>query len=658
MALRKLLIANRAEVVGRIARSARSLGLQTVAVYSDADRDAWHIAQCDEAVGIGGLASRESYLMAEKLLAAAKLTGADAVHPGYGFLSENADFARSVIDAGLTWVGPSPNTIELMGDKIAAKRIMREAGVPTLPSAELDANSDLSAAAGEVGFPLLVKAAAGGGGKGMRLVHSSGEVTEAVASCRREAGAAFGDDRVFLERFMVKSRHIEVQIFGDSYGNLVHMFERECSIQRRHQKIIEESPSPVLTDAERHGIFAAALVAGRAIDYQNAGTVEFVRGEDGSFSFLEVNTRLQVEHPVTEAVTGVDLVALQLAIAAGEALPFNQGDLVQRGHAIEVRLYAEDPAEDYLPCPGTIVALERGDVPGVRWDAGVTAGSTVSQYYDPMIAKIIGYGRTREQAAAALALELQATNVQGIRTNQDLLTAVLRDDVFLRGMATTAYLEDYFPTNEDRRIVPEPFLLTFACCAVVVCTASGPADAPIPARWRNNPAVDGTISFAVGSQSIACSYCVERDGSWTICLDGVQHRVMARGAHGSDTLTLEIDRRLSTARLGRIDSRAGTSWSVSSRLGRVDLVALPRFPDRHKAHTPGAMTAPMPGNVMLVPVSVGDIVARGALICVIEAMKMELRLEATSDGVITDVFVRVGDQVQAGQSLVVAEAHE
>ncbi len=654
MPLHKILIANRAEIVGRIARTARSLGVQTVAVYSDADRGAWHVSQCDEAVALGGVTPRESYLSVGKLLAAAELTGADAVHPGYGFLAENAGFAERVIAAGLTWIGPSPRVIELMGDKITAKRIMREAGVPTLPSAELAAGSDLSAAGAEVGFPLLVKAAAGGGGKGMRLVESIGDLAEAVASCRREAGAAFGDDRVFLERFMLKPRHIEVQIFGDLHGNLVHLFERECSIQRRHQKIIEESPSPALTAAERDEICSAALVAGRAIGYQNAGTVEFVRGEGGGFSFLEVNTRLQVEHPVTEAVTGLDLVALQLAVADGAALPFTQSDLVQRGHAIEARLYAEDPANDYLPAPGTITTLRPGGVPGVRWDTGVASGSVVAQYYDPMIAKVIAYGQTRQQAAAALALELQGTDVHGIRTNQDLLTAVLRDDVFLRGAATTAYLDERFPANADRRFAPEPFLLTFACCAAVIATAGGRADAPVPPRWRNNPAVDGTMSFQAGDQVIACTYRVERDGGWTVRLDAAEHRVTAVPSGDDPQLrTLEIDGRLLTARLSRADGPAGTSWSVSSRLGRAGLTALPRFPDLHQAHAPGDTTAPMPGSVLLVPVSVGDTVARGALVCVMEAMKMEQRLLAPADGIVTDILVKPGDQVESGQLLIV-----
>ncbi|MDQ3146516.1 MAG: ATP-grasp domain-containing protein, partial [Actinomycetota bacterium] len=411
-----LLVANRGEIARRVLRTARSMGLRTVAVYVDADAGAPFVAEADEAVQLPA-----TYLDGTSIIEAAKATGAQAVHPGYGFLSENATFAGEVEAAGLVWVGPSPAVIEAMGDKLAAKRAAVAAGVPTLRSSE-DPEAD-----GEVGYPLLVKAAAGGGGKGMRVVASADELPEAVAAARREAASGFGDDRVFLERWVPRSRHVEIQILGDAHGGLVHLGERECSIQRRHQKIIEESPSPVVDDAMRAAMGDAALRLAKAIGYQSAGTVEFLVDDDSrEFWFLEVNTRLQVEHPVTEEVTGIDLVREQLRVAAGEALGYGQADVTFSGHAVEARLYAEDPASGFLPATGTIAAFAPAPSPAVRWDSGVEAGSVVGVDFDPMLAKVVAHGPTRAEAAGRLALALERLHLGGVTTNRDFLAATLR----------------------------------------------------------------------------------------------------------------------------------------------------------------------------------------------------------------------------------------
>jgi propionyl-CoA carboxylase alpha chain len=423
----RLLVANRGEIARRIFRTAHSMGLSTMAVYARSDADAPFVREADAAIALDGDTSAQTYLDINKILDACSASGADAVHPGYGFLSENAAFARAVIDAGLVWVGPPIAAIETMGDKLRAKRAMVEAGVPTLPAEELEEGSDSQAAAERVGYPLLIKAAAGGGGRGMRVVEAPADLAEAIAGARREAGAAFGNDTVFIERWLASSRHVEVQILGDQHGELVHLFERECSIQRRHQKIIEEAPSPAVDDALRAAMGKAALDAARTIGYASAGTVEFLLdGRD--FWFLEVNTRLQVEHPVTEEITGLDLVREQLRIAEGEPLGYGQADLTIQGHAIEARIYAEDPAQDFLPSPGTVTIWEPAD--GARFDSGVESGSTVSIEFDPMIAKVIAHAPTRREAAGKLARALANTRIQGLTNNRDFLVDTLRSSAF------------------------------------------------------------------------------------------------------------------------------------------------------------------------------------------------------------------------------------
>ena len=437
MSFSTLLVANRGEIARRVIRGARAMGIRTVAVYVDADADAPFVADADEAVRLPG-----SYLDGKAILEAAQATGAGAIHPGYGFLSENAAFAGDVTAAGLAWVGPSPEIIEQMGDKITAKALAQEAEVPILPGSEDPEAGDA------VGYPLLVKAAAGGGGKGMRIVESAADLEESVAAARREAASGFGDDRVFLERYVARARHIEIQILGDSHGAVVHLGERECSIQRRHQKILEESPSPRIDPATREAMGDAALRLARVLDYQSAGTVEFLLDdESGDFFFLEVNTRLQVEHPVTEAVTGIDLVREQLRIAAGEPLGYDQADIGFEGAAIEARLYAEDPENDFLPATGTLVAFAPAPSPEVRWDSGVAQGSVVGVDFDPMLAKVIAHGPTRAEAAGRLALALERTHLGGVVTNRAFLAATLRSAEFLAGDTTTDFIERVMPAR-------------------------------------------------------------------------------------------------------------------------------------------------------------------------------------------------------------------
>ena len=441
----KILIANRGEIAVRIIRTCQEMGIATVAVYSDADAAALHVSLADEAVPIGAAPATESYLRGDKILQAAQQLGCDAIHPGYGFLSENADFADAVTAAGLTFIGPSGDAMRAMGSKTAARAAMQSAGVPVVPGYQSsDSDADLLAAAAEIGFPVLVKASAGGGGKGMRVVQSAAELPNALASARREAQNAFGDDRIYLEKYIVNPRHIEFQIFGDTHGNAIHLFERECSIQRRHQKIIEESPSPFLDDDLRRRMGAAAVAAVRAVGYVNAGTIEFLVDADRNFYFLEMNTRLQVEHPVTELVTGVDLVKLQLRVAAGEPLSVVQKSLCQQGHAIECRIYAEDPANNFLPEIGKVVRAVEPVGPGVRVDAGVTTGDEISLHYDPMIAKLIVWGENRAEAVRKMDWALRHYVVLGVTTNIPFLRDVVAHAAFRRGDLTTNFVSEHF----------------------------------------------------------------------------------------------------------------------------------------------------------------------------------------------------------------------
>ena len=540
--IRRLLVANRGEIARRVFRTAQSMGISTVAVYSEGDAEAPFVTDADLSVPLGGRAAAESYLSIDKVIAAAATSEADAIHPGYGFLSENADFARAVIEAGLTWVGPPPSAIAAMGDKLAAKATMVAAGVPTLPSVPVTdamSNDELGTAASDVGFPLLVKASAGGGGKGMRIVDGPDTLAESIAAARREAAGAFGDDTVFLERYLPAPRHVEIQVLGDTHGNVLHCFERECSIQRRHQKVIEEAPSPAVTPALRERMGAAAVAAVSTIGYHSAGTVEFLlegSGDDAEFWFLEVNTRLQVEHPVTEEITGLDLVREQIRIAAGEPLGYGQDDLAITGHAVEARLYAEDPASGFLPATGTVELWAPAADPQARFDSGIEVGSVVGTEFDPMLAKVVVAAPTRTEAALGLASALDRTRLGGVVTNRDFLSAVLRSDEFLAGDTTTDFIDRVYFGNAEASVSDQPngglaaqeparhplFIHTAAAAVALVSQECNRRDATrlafMASGYRNSVMPDEVLPLTatIGSALVEASvqYRRQRDGSW------------------------------------------------------------------------------------------------------------------------------------------------
>ena len=663
--MRSLLVANRGEIARRIFRTARQMGLATVAVYADGDAHAPFVAEADSAIALNGRNAAETYLDIGKVLAACQRSGADAVHPGYGFLSENATFAQAVIDAGLTWVGPSPSAIARIGDKLAAKRLAREVGVPMLEGIELtsDANAETAAAAAalRIGYPVLIKAAAGGGGRGMRIVESPGQLQEAIVSARREAEAAFGNGTVFLERWLRASRHVEIQILGDRHGSLVHLFERECSIQRRHQKVIEESPSPAMTPALRERMGQAALALGRAIGYHSAGTVEFMLSGD-EFFFLEVNTRLQVEHPVTEEVTGLDLVREQLRIAQGEPLGYGQADLKLTGHAIEARLYAENPAQDFLPTPGTVTAWQPATNSGARFDSGIEAGSEIGIEFDPLIAKVIVHAPTRREAAARLARVLETTRVQGITHNRDFLVACLRSPAFLSGDTSTDFIARVAPARTRQPSANELDVAAIAAAlhARAQRLAGSRVQRGLPGGFRNSVMPPQRVVYRAAEVELNVSYQTERDGSLALEVSGRAYHVEVLRASAHD-IDLAIDGWRGTLAVCADDpatagGHAGTAGSrrlVHGPGGDIELLELPRFPATAKAEFRGGLIAPMPGKVLALTVAVGDAVEAGQLLLVLEAMKMEHRITAPAAGSVQAVKVAVGEQVAHGALLIV-----
>jgi acetyl/propionyl-CoA carboxylase alpha subunit len=652
-----LLVANRGEIARRVIRTARAMGIGTVVVFSDADRDLPFVREADQAVHLPGHAAAETYLDIERILDAARRAGADAVHPGYGFLSENADFVAACEDAGLTFVGPPSNVVRQMASKISAKQIMATAGVPVLEGAVVSdrpSAAELAEAAGRIGLPILVKAALGGGGRGMRAATAPDELGPAVEAAQREAAAAFGDATVFLERLVTTPRHIEVQVLGDEHGNVAHLFERECSIQRRHQKVIEEAPSPFADDGLRDEICTSAVVAAKAIGYVNAGTVEFVVDETGRFAFLEVNTRLQVEHPVTELVTGLDLVELQLRIARGEPIPASVVNATLDGHAIEARLYAEDPAAGFLPSSGV---LHRFHVPvglGGRVDAGYEDGSVVTTYYDAMLAKVMAWAPTRAGAAAALADTLARAEVHGVVTNRDLLVATLRDPEFLAGRTDTGFFDRHPPQTTGRRRPDEAGRRVHAAAAGVALLASGLASSPLPSglppRWRNVGGQAVPFTFEEGDErwDVECEWW--RDGVHVL-VDGTEVGV-GRPPRAGDAVMLEaagVQRRVEV-------QRAGETSYVESALGSSVLHDVARFPDPSAGAVQGSLLSPLPGTVSRVAVAVGDRVEVGQVLMMIEAMKMEHPVRSPHAGSVTAVDVSLGQQVDSGTTLLVVSA--
>jgi len=700
-----LLIANRGEIARRIAAMAAAMGIATVAVYADGDADAPFVGEAGRAVALPGRTAAETYLSIDALLRAAATTGADAVHPGYGFLAERAGFARAVTGAGLTWVGPPADVIEALGDKLAAKAMMASAGVPVLPSWEVTGGA--LPVSNDLPMPLLVKAAAGGGGKGMRIVSAAAELADAVAAAGREAGAAFGDPTVFLEPYITGARHVEIQILADRQGGAVHCFERECSIQRRHQKIIEECPSPALDASLRDRMGAVALAAAKAAGYLGAGTVEFVLEPSGSFWFLEVNTRLQVEHPVTEAVTGLDLVREQLLVAQGLPLSVSQADLAITGHAIEARLYAEDPAAGFLPTTGTLVDWRPAADPQARWDSGVAAGSVVGIEFDPMLAKVIAHAPTRTEAALRLALALERSRIRGVTTNRDFLVAALRHPEFLAGNTSTAFIERTGIPLARRRSGDE--LRTAAVAAALSAQVGARAGAAVlrtlPSGWRNSVMPPEQAVYQHGPGTLEVSYRRKRDGRFAV---GVAITGFAQGDPDSEPGRTAPGRGKpgghepggaepggrepgGTAPGGREDEPAGrqavrmtvtvhraddgwidlTADGLRHRLhvfrhgqsvwvqgpaGDVALTAVARFPSAEPELVAGGLVAPMPGTVLAVHVTAGDAVTAGQLLMIVEAMKMEHRITAPHAGVVRDVRARRGDQVSGGDLLAVIGA--
>jgi acetyl/propionyl-CoA carboxylase alpha subunit len=651
----KVLVANRGEIACRIFRTCVALGIKTVAVFSDADRNAIHVKRADEAIGLGGASPVDSYLRVDALVEAARRAGADAVHPGYGFLAENAAFARAVIEAGLTWVGPSPDSIELMGSKLAAIERAQAAGVPVLPSVDLTGlqPSATLEAAQQIGWPILVKASAGGGGKGMRVVTKEQDLAAAVEASRREAASAFGDDTVFLERYLQAPRHIEIQVFGDTHGNVVALFERECSIQRRHQKIIEEAPSPAIDQPTRERMSAAAVAVARAVDYRGAGTVEFVFDGEG-FYFLEMNTRLQVEHPVTEEITSLDLVQLQFLVADGHPLPEEalRPDMI--GHAIEARLYAEDPLHDYLPASGTIDRF-RIDHPGVRVESGVGDGTQVSAHYDPMIAKVVAWADDRATASAILAEALEKAHIHGVMTNRELLVRVLRHTEFLAGRTDTHFLERQDPVVLGAPL-PNPGEVQLAAVAAALTAQADRRSQSIPpsvvpSGWRNSPSQLQEVDFKSAYGPITVGYRFEVRGGLTLEID---HKALEGAAVldlGPERVGLIIATHLRWFSVHRV----GEVHHVDGPGGYTRLTEQPRFPSVMANHDRGSLHAPMPGKVVKVEVTEGDRVDEGQALVVMEAMKMEHTLRSPYSGTVTSVQTETGDQVEAGQTLVVVE---
>lgn len=647
--IERILIANRGEIARRIIRTAHNMGIGTVAIYADGDAGEPFVKEADQAIALGGTNSLETYLDKDKVLAAAARSGADAIHPGYGFLAENSEFASAVQKAGLIWIGPTSEAIAQMGDKLSSKRLMADADVPILPAAELESGADITKLANEIGYPLLVKASAGGGGKGMRVVESESNLEEAIEGARREAAAAFGDDTVFLERWLTKARHVEIQVLGDENGNVVHCFERECSIQRRHQKIIEEAPSPAVTPDLRERMGAAAVAAASAIGYTSAGTVEFLLdGED--FWFLEMNTRLQVEHPVTEEITGLDLVREQILIAQGESLGFAQEDLAINGHAIEVRIYAEDPANDFLPTAGPVLLFERSKFADARFDSGIETGSQVGIEFDPMLAKVIVHAATRREAALRLARVLETTRIQGLTTNRDFLVSVLRQPAFLEGDTTTDFIDRIDPA---RSITPDQSnLIEAAIAAAMVAQGDRRAKATrlksLRSGWRNSVMPAEQVSYQIGDVEIALQYRSRRDGSFLAMVDDRQHIVWIQSREGRE-ISLEIDGR----RMSFTVTPVGDDWVIHGPAGQIELTEMPRFPDVDRAGVPGGLAAPMPGNVVETYVSTGDQVEQGQLLLILEGMKMEHRITAPVAGIVSDLKVQKGDQVANGELLIV-----
>ena len=654
----KILIANRGEIAVRIIKTCRRMGIQTVQVYSEADAGSLAVEMADEAVLIGPAPASESYLLADRIVDAVRQTGAEAVHPGFGFLSENAGFARRLRDEGIAFIGPNPEAIDAMGDKISSKKLAAEAGVSTVPGhmGLIETPEEAVRIAREIGYPIMIKASAGGGGKGIRVAHSDADMADGFSSVKAEAKSAFGDDRVFLEKFIENPRHIEIQVMGDKHGNVVHLFERECSIQRRNQKVIEEAPSPLLDDKTRKAMGEQAIALAKAVNYDSAGTVEFVAGQDKSFYFLEMNTRLQVEHPVTELITGVDLVEQMIRSAWGDPLNITQKDLKIRGWAIESRIYAEDPYRGFLPSIGRLVRYDQpreGEQDGylVRNDSGVREGDEISMFYDPMIAKLCTWGETREAAIDGMARALEDTHLEGVGHNVPFLAAVMDQERFRSGALTTRYITDEFPDGFNGTPV--------AGFGRDVMLASSLAMKAVQVEQSGDPDARADWTVLVGGETVSASLAVDDDENLAITLPDEERTLVLSEIDWSPGLA-QFRARLDDTPFTAEVSRVPDGFTIRHRAMRARVRVLSprhaelyaRLPEKVPPDTSKLIQSPMPGLVVAVPVTVGQEVKEGETVAIIEAMKMQNILKAERDGVVKTVGAKAGDPVAADDVLV------
>ena len=639
MTIKKLLIANRGEIASRIISSAHDMGISCVAIYTEADKDTPYVREADQAFKLS-----DSYLNSKEILDIALKSNSDAIHPGYGFLSENAAFANQVKKLNIKWVGPSSNAIKKMGDKLTAKEIAIKANVPTLPmtSDPKKANS--------IGYPILVKAAAGGGGKGMRIVEKAKDLKESIKAAEREAEGGFGDKRVFLERYIKRSRHIEIQILGDAFGNIVHLGERECSIQRRHQKIVEESPSPMVDEEMREKMGEAAIKLASKLKYESAGTVEFLVDEKTKeFWFLEVNTRLQVEHPVTEEVTGIDLVKEQLRIASGEELGYEQIDIDFYGSSIEVRLYAEDPGNDFLPVTGKMIAFEPSDDPLVRWDVGIESGSNITANFDPMLAKVISFGETRLEAANKLALALENSHFGGMKTNRDYLVSILRSKEYLDGDTTTDFVERVNLNSEVD--LTEEEIFNFAKVGAMWMQGKNRSEAMvlqnIQSGWNNARLPYQEVKLLLDDQEYRVKYKSLKDGNFV----STESEIIRMFDWYEDFIDVEISNVRYRSKITMDDDLL----LIQTHKGNLLFKILPKFNINQEEAIKGGLTAPMPGKVVEIKIKKGSNIKKGDTLVILEAMKMEHKVLAPDNGKIKEVLIKENDQVENGQTLVVLD---
>ncbi len=658
----RILIANRGEIACRVMQTAYAQGIETVAVYSDADADAKHTLLADRKVHIGAAPVGESYLCADKIIDAAKKTGADAIHPGYGFLSENAAFAKACAENDIIFIGPSADAIDVMGNKAAAKRLMLEAGVPCIPGYQDADQSDeaLISAAKDIGYPLMVKAAAGGGGRGMRFVSVEAGLSDAIKLARSEAENAFGSGELILEKAIIEPRHVEIQVFADKAGNTIHLGERDCSVQRRHQKVLEEAPCPVMTEELRASMGIAAVAAAKSIGYEGAGTVEFLLDSSGSFYFLEMNTRLQVEHPVTEMVTGLDLVAMQIAVAQGENLPVHQEDIILDGHAIEARLYAEDPANDFLPACGPVHLWHEAEGEGVRIDSGILSGQEISPHYDPMVAKVIVYGETRDVARKRLVKALEDTALFGSKTNKAFLIDCLERDRFADGRATTAFIaeeygeagvEETAPSFADAAAVA---VINFELATEKSLNASTGVS-PHLRNWFSASVLPVPVSYEFGETSYTLSVKPLSDDSYEVTAGDESCNITLEALEENEAI-LTVDNTTKTVRFH--EEREGVIHVSCGSMSAIFRDRIRISASEEKAGGNGTVTAPMHGALLEVMVSEGDAVKAGDTLAVLEAMKMQHQILAEVDGTVKQVGAEAGAQVAAGDLLVEIEAQE